>query len=438
MALNLALPVLINAASGALLVLLGLFVASRTKGGRVNLAFGVFAVGLGFDFIGFNLLTRDDPLVVPVLGVGAFLRLLAVVAVFWLALNFPRPLLKREKKLLPLALVFGIATSVTAVISTTSPELAALLSQPEPLQTVTLMDVGAFFVLLGVIWASLVILTGRFLFARREESDYARHVGLMTAALATYPAYLAGNDIGSLRSSGVTTLEYASFYIVFAVVALAVGLMWTWIATRSPHRRTARNISWLILGMMLVGSFLGSSLAPPLGILLGATVGLTRIVTVAFFAYAIVRFQLLEVDLQIKWGIKQSTVAAAFVAVFFVVSEAAQSYFASNLGPYAGVVAAGALVFFLAPLQRLADRVANAAMPGVENTPAYLLKRREDSYTFALRNALANRSISRDEERSLANLAADLGIDAGRAFDLREAVERELAVAAQPTPAGVG
>ncbi|MBI4394009.1 MAG: hypothetical protein HY556_09480 [Euryarchaeota archaeon] len=44
MALNLALPALINAASGALLVLPGLFVASRTKGGRVNLASGVSAI----------------------------------------------------------------------------------------------------------------------------------------------------------------------------------------------------------------------------------------------------------------------------------------------------------------------------------------------------------------------------------------------------------
>ncbi|MBI4394017.1 MAG: hypothetical protein HY556_09520 [Euryarchaeota archaeon] len=87
------------------------------------------------------------------------------------------------------------------------------------------------------------------------------------------------------------------------------------------------------------------------------------ILFVLLVSYGIVRTHLFDVDLKIKWTIKQSTVAAAFIAVFFIASEAAQAFFAGSLGPYVGIVAAGALVFALAPLQRAADRVANAAMP---------------------------------------------------------------------------
>ncbi|HLE97499.1 MAG TPA: hypothetical protein VI997_09030 [Candidatus Thermoplasmatota archaeon] len=87
---------------------------------------------------------------------------------------------------------------------------------------------------------------------------------------------------------------------------------------------------------------------------------------VLLITYGIMKYQLLGIDLRLKWTIKQSTVAAAFVAVFFVASEATQQVFAARVGPILGLAAAGALVFAIAPLERLAGRVSEAAMPGVK------------------------------------------------------------------------
>ncbi|HEV8359277.1 MAG TPA: hypothetical protein VGR28_02360, partial [Candidatus Thermoplasmatota archaeon] len=44
-------------------------------------------------------------------------------------------------------------------------------------------------------------------------------------------------------------------------------------------------------------------------------------------AYALLRHQLFDIDLKVKWTIKQSTVAGMFIGVFFIVSEGAQQVF---------------------------------------------------------------------------------------------------------------
>lgn len=52
---------------------------------------------------------------------------------------------------------------------------------------------------------------------------------------------------------------------------------------------------------------------------------------VPLIAYGILRTQLFDIDLRIRWTIKQSTVASAFVAMFYVVSEGADRLLSSEL-----------------------------------------------------------------------------------------------------------
>ncbi|MBI4394016.1 MAG: hypothetical protein HY556_09515 [Euryarchaeota archaeon] len=129
-----------------------------------------------------------------------------------------------------------------------------------------------------------------------------------------------------------------------------------------------------------------------------------------FLAYGMLRTQLFDVDVRIKWTIKQSTVAAAFIAVFFIASEAAQQFFASSLGSYAGIVAAGLLVFAIAPLQRAADKVADAAMPRVNDTSEYLSFRKLEVYRAALEGAVADGVVTEREREILSRLRDKLGI----------------------------
>ena len=138
------------------------------------------------------------------------------------------------------------------------------------------------------------------------------------------------------------------------------------------------------------------------------------------------RSHLFDIDLRIRWTIKQSTVAAIFVAVMFVISEGASEVLSDELGTVTGLLAAGVLMFFLAPLQRFADRVAGAAMPNTENTPEYKAFRKMQVYETAVSEALQEGGISEKERNLLGHLRESLGISEADAA----AIEGELQGAA--------
>lgn len=137
---------------------------------------------------------------------------------------------------------------------------------------------------------------------------------------------------------------------------------------------------------------------------------LSALFLAACIAYGVLRFQLFEIDLRIKKGIRGGALAGAFFGVFFVATEAAQLFFERSVGPVVGLLAAGLLVVALHPLQRVADRVANVAMPHVEATPQYLEYRRMEIYREAVESLLADGNVSDKERVTLDRLRAKLQI----------------------------
>jgi hypothetical protein len=146
------------------------------------------------------------------------------------------------------------------------------------------------------------------------------------------------------------------------------------------------------------------------------------LVYVPIVAYGILRTQLFDIDLRIRWTIKQSTVAGIFIAVMFVISEGASEFLSDELGKVSGLLAAGVLMFFLAPLQRFADRVASTTMPNTQNTPEYEAFRKMQVYEAAVTEALQQGGISQKERTLLGHLSDSLGISPGDA----EVIELEL------------
>ncbi|HUR68917.1 MAG TPA: hypothetical protein VM370_06690 [Candidatus Thermoplasmatota archaeon] len=151
-----------------------------------------------------------------------------------------------------------------------------------------------------------------------------------------------------------------------------------------------------------------------------------NIVTASLLVYAMLQYQLLGIDLKIKWTLQRGTVAAVFVAVFFVVAEVAQNYLSTNLGWLAGGVAAGFLVFALRPLERAASTLANAAMPRVADTEQYRLERRRDIYKAAVESATDDGQLTAKERAMLATLADELGLGAREALEIELASRRRL------------
>lgn len=97
-------------------------------------------------------------------------------------------------------------------------------------------------------------------------------------------------------------------------------------------------------------------------------------------------------------------------------------FLSDEFGSIAGPLAAAIVVFFLAPLQRLAEGVASKAMPNTRNTPDYVAFRKLQVYEAAVAEARQGGGIT-EKERSLLNrLQESLGVSGEDA----EAIEREL------------
>jgi hypothetical protein len=145
-------------------------------------------------------------------------------------------------------------------------------------------------------------------------------------------------------------------------------------------------------------------------------------VYILLLAYAVLRFQLFNIDLRIRWVIKQSTLAAAVVAIIFLLSEGANRLLSAELGNIVGLMAAAIVVFFLVPLQHLAERVAGVAMPNTQNTPEYAAFRKMQVYEAAVAEAQQEGGISQKERALLNRLRESLGVSTSDA----EAIEVQL------------
>ncbi|HVM44597.1 MAG TPA: hypothetical protein VM582_01580, partial [Candidatus Thermoplasmatota archaeon] len=159
------------------------------------------------------------------------------------------------------------------------------------------------------------------------------------------------------------------------------------------------------------------------------------IVYIPLVGYGILRTQLFDIDIRLKRTVSRGTVAAIIVAIAFVVSELAAQLLSDRAGPFLGIAAAGVLVFAMAPLQRVADRLTNVAMPGVDaRSPAYVTYRKMEVYRAALEGALEDGDVTQKERAMLARLRGnlDIGDDDARALeaDVRQALRSAGAVRA--------
>ncbi len=217
------------------------------------------------------------------------------------------------------------------------------------------------------------------------------------------------------------TLLYLGLALVFWFALVASVHAWQ-VATAAARARArafaiafgVRDICWGLaygtaIWMIWIGEYhvVDPDASSPIYVIYA----LGTLLAVPLIAYGILRTQLFDIDLRIRWTIKQSTLAGVIVAIVYAVSESADRLLSSELGNVAGVAAAAVVVFFLAPLQRFAERVASAAMPNTRNTPEYAAFRKLQVYEAALVDALPG-GIS-DKERALLNRLRDtLGISA--------------------------
>lgn len=190
-----------------------------------------------------------------------------------------------------------------------------------------------------------------------------------------------------------------------------------WIAAAFAARDVAFLVSFGAAGILQV------EFASVTGVvLLGIAPSAGALVFCCLLSYAVLKAQVLDIDVRIKHGIRHGSVAALFVLAFLIGTQLLQSVTTTRFGPVGGAIAAGLLLFAIRPLERAASRVADAAMPAVQETREYRTRRQEEVFRHALETILRRRPVSPKDRELLAGLARDLAIDPVRAQELERLV----------------
>jgi hypothetical protein len=239
---------------------------------------------------------------------------------------------------------------------------------------------------------------GPLLFPYQLASILAAFVGLVTAIL-----YWRTSPRGTaMRKQG-------------AVFALAFGL------------HDAGMIASIVLG--LVASARDSALLFDLAYY---GIPLTKFVLLSLVSYGILRVQLFDIDLKIKWTLGRGAAVALLTSIFFIISETIE-FFLPGEGLVANLVGAAAVAGLVRPAWRLGTRLANAVLPGVVETPEFRQQRRLEVYRASLESVAADGLVTERERRILETLRTKLGIGAEEAATIEREVMTVLPSGRQPT-----
>jgi hypothetical protein len=360
----------------------------------------------------------SDPTVALAARQAGFLGVVhATTAVLMLSIAFPRPFFRWAAA----PAVVLVPPLVTLLLAFLSP-LSAAVAPGQPRHG----WLAAYESLISSV--ALLILVARL--ARESPGSLRRSLFLITLGAATLSAHFRSANLtrALVHGSAFGPANDAYFVVqVVSAVLIATSVVLAVRAATATDRQHARFLG-VVLGMILVAATTGfltgyfPSSAPIL-----ALSGVWRFGFAVLIAWGILRHHFLGVDRTIRWGISKGTIAGLFVAVFFAATEFAQEYFGSTGGSaYFGIGAAAILVFGLSPLHRAAERLASKAAPAETSETQTEDRAREDKYRAAVRLALRDRSLSREEERVLVGLAQELGVDAMRAYAIHDEVLRHV------------
>lgn len=277
-----------------------------------------------------------------------------------------------------------------------------------------------FFALSNELGLALTVAT-LYVFAQRlamvsedKKGSLDRHrIVVLASALLLYPGFFAGNGVFSPWA-----LDVANAYLVLALLAPLAVLFLV---------RGGEAVA--VLGVLSVATGLGAVLA--LGgydravTLVGY--GVSIIVSGLVVTYAILKPDVLEFDLTLHRTIQKGTLIAVLSAIGLAIAKAAQQWLDQSQDLLLGAVAAALLPLVLPVLERFASGVARKAVPtAAPRAPRE--ERKERAYKEGVKAVLLGGKVpTREQERALAEMGRDLGLDTVGALRLREEAEGEIA-----------
>ncbi|MCA1818919.1 MAG: serine/threonine protein kinase [Halobacteriales archaeon] len=200
------------------------------------------------------------------------------------------------------------------------------------------------------------------------------------------------------------------------VAALAVAAMF-WSISRSRGPTSEVRLLALTLPLPVLASYLESVVAGGVELFDSpyklVSNGLVRLSLALLPAYALARYRVLDIDLNLKTSLRRGLVLAIFAAVAAVGVVGVRLLSTEGPPAYVGALAALALLPILDPLRRGARDVVDRLLPQVGAEAEYFERRKLDLYQAALEEAILDRRRGAGpEDGFLRELRRKLGVTA--------------------------
>lgn len=127
-------------------------------------------------------------------------------------------------------------------------------------------------------------------------------------------------------------------------------------------------------------------------------------------AYGVARYHVLDIDVKVRWTVRQTAVAAALVLAFFAASALVRLFVGGPAPLWAGLATVGVLLVAARPLQRRVGGAAVALLDRLRPEADYVFARKVEVYSSNMEEAFAAGALSDQEHRFLEELRHALGI----------------------------
>ena len=398
MRLDLSLPALLDAAGGAAFGLVGILALVFSGPWRERVALGACLTGFGGMLVILNVWPIGDPTAtVPVFVCAA----LALGGGLSLVTRILAPIATSQR--VAVYSILAVWLGLVALNATLHHREIALAfgASGDPLRAGYAMSALA-----GTTAILAAILCAAGLRARQADDIHARTWSALGLSAATYVLF-NGARLAAFGSALPPTS------IVTGLLGVALALPWLLARPRVFLVMLALAFAGLVVG--LAGKTSGQNANVTFGL-----AGAVRVAAAYVLARALFRGDLLGIRAP-RVAEERGPLVAAALAVLLVVAQIAQNFLAAYYGLLMGGVVAGALLVAARPIERALEGRPPPRAPQPDAA-------KEDAFRAAVRLALRDRRITREEEIHLHRVAQHMGIPAGRAHELLVDVERELSV----------
>jgi hypothetical protein len=222
------------------------------------------------------------------------------------------------------------------------------------------------------------------------------------------------------------------YALTAAIVAFLEAPKESFARRRAQAFVVAFSVHDLLWFSILSGGQLATILEWQPGFFLMGFLPTASILFVGLLVVSLVRFQLFENDVALRLGVARGTVGVLFLGAVFIAISIADRYLEERFNWIAGGLAAGMMLLALHPLQRLAERFSNVAVPDARHVKDLRHDERRELYVEQMRIAWEDGSLSVKERRILESARQRLGISGEEAARLESEHLEAKAGSAKP------